>query len=117
MGKKILIPYYQVLLLVVEVVDLMLSSSTIRDFHQNSFWQHHCDGTRKLYTNSGVHTVRSKEFEIVIAQTNSSRSHSSLNPKAPLWASPKSYPRRAVERRHATYPHTVHRGVRRRKRI
>ena len=56
-----------------EVVDAMLSSSTIRDFHKNSFWQHHCDGTRKLYTNSGVHTVRSKKFEIVIAQTNSMR--------------------------------------------
>ena len=32
----------------------MVSSSTIRDFHKNSFWQHHCDGIRKLYTNSGV---------------------------------------------------------------
>ena len=61
-------------MLVLVVVDGMVSSSTIRDFHKNSFWQHHCDGTRKLYTNSGVHTVRSKEFEIVIAQTNSTRS-------------------------------------------
>ena len=58
-------------MLVLVVVDGMVSSSTIRDFHKNSFWQHHCDGTRKLYTNSGVHTVRSKEFEMVIAQTNS----------------------------------------------
>ena len=64
MGKKNLIPYYQVLLLVVEVVDLMLSSSTIRDFHQNSCWQHHCDGIRKRYTNSGVHAVRSQKFHV-----------------------------------------------------
>ena len=60
-------------MLVLVVVDGMVSSSTIRDFHKNSFWQHHCDGTRKLYTNSGVHRVRSKKFEIVIAQTNSTR--------------------------------------------
>ena len=39
------------MLVVVEVVDTVVSSSTIRDFHQNSFWQHHCDGIRKLYTN------------------------------------------------------------------
>ena len=38
------------MLVVVVVVDTVVSSSTIRDFHQNSFWQHHCDGIRKLYT-------------------------------------------------------------------
>ena len=57
MGRPKKVPYYQVLLVVVEVVDLMLSSSTIRDFHQNSFWQHHCDGIRNRYTNSRVYTV------------------------------------------------------------
>ena len=51
------VPLLEVMMVVLEVVDTMLSSSTIRDFHKNSFWQHHCDGTRKLYTNSGVHTV------------------------------------------------------------
>jgi hypothetical protein len=56
---------------VVEVVDTVVSSSTIRDFHQNSFWQHHCDGIRKLYTNSGVHTVRSQKFHIHPTQMDS----------------------------------------------
>ena len=65
-------------MLVLVVVDGMVSSSTIRDFHKNSFWQHHCDGTRKLNTNSEVHTVRSKEFEIVIAQTNSRFYHTCI---------------------------------------
>ena len=59
------------MLVVVEVVDTVVSSSTIRDFHQNSFWQHHCDGTRKLYTNYGVHTVRSQNFHFQATQMNS----------------------------------------------
>ena len=50
-------PYYRLCMLVLVVVDGMVSSSTIRDFHKNSFWQHHCDGMRKLYTKPGVHTV------------------------------------------------------------
>jgi hypothetical protein len=71
MGKPKKVPYYQVVLVVLEVVDLMLSSSTIRDFHKNSFQQDHCDGTRKLYTNSGVHTVRSPKFHVHPGQMNS----------------------------------------------
>ena len=50
-------PYYRLCMLVLVVVEVMVSSSTIRDFHQNSFWQHHYDSTRKLYTKPGVHTV------------------------------------------------------------
>ena len=37
MGRPKKVPYYQVVLVVLEVVDVMLSSSTIRDFHKNSF--------------------------------------------------------------------------------
>ena len=59
------------MVLVVVVLEVMVSSSTKRDFHENSFWQHHCDGTRKLYTNSGVHTVRSQKFHIHPTQMNS----------------------------------------------
>jgi len=50
-------PYYRLCMLVLVVLEVMVSSSTIRDFHQNSFWQHHCDSIRKLYTKPGVHTV------------------------------------------------------------
>ena len=57
-------PYWRLCMLVLVVVDMMVCSSTVRDFHENSFWQHHCDGTRKLYTNSGVHTVRSQKFHL-----------------------------------------------------
>jgi len=71
MGKPKKVPYYQVVLVVLEVVDKVLSSSTTRDFHKNSFWQHHCDGMRKLYTNSGVHTVRSQEFRLRATQMDS----------------------------------------------
>ena len=71
MGKPKKVPYYQVVLVVLEVVDAMISSSTIRDFHKNSFQQDHCDGMRKLYTNSGVHTVRSQEFHLRATQMNS----------------------------------------------
>ena len=62
----------QVVLLVLEVVDTVVSSSAIRDFHKNSFWQHHCGGMRKLYTNSGVHTVRSQKLHIQATQMDSS---------------------------------------------
>ena len=61
----------KVMLVVVDVVDEVVSSSAIRDFHKNSFWQHHCDGIRKLYTNSGVHTVRSQNFHFQATQMNS----------------------------------------------
>ena len=40
--------------MVVAVVDGMVCSSAIMDFHENSFWQHHFDSTRKLYTELGV---------------------------------------------------------------
>ena len=68
----------KVMLVVVEVVEAVVSSSTIRDFHKNSFWQHHCDDIRKLYTNSGVHTVRSQIFHFQATQMNSSSSTSNV---------------------------------------
>ena len=49
-------------MLVLVVVDGMVSSSTTRDFYQNSFWQHHCDGTRMLYRVNGP--IRNCEFLI-----------------------------------------------------
>jgi hypothetical protein len=53
------------MVLVVVVVEVMVSSSTIRDFRENSFWQHHCDGTRKLYT---VPTLESIQFDLKISK-------------------------------------------------
>ena len=47
------------MLVVLEVVDAVVSSSTIRDFHQNSFWQHHCDGIRKH-----IPTLESIQFDL-----------------------------------------------------
>ena len=84
MGRPKKVPYQgDVGTVVVEVVDTVVSSSTIRDFHQNSFWQHHCDSIRKLYTNSGVHTVRSQKFHIHPTQMNSTTCSTLLPPGLP----------------------------------
>ena len=72
------------MLVVVEVVDTVVSSSTIRDFHKNSFWQHHCDGTRKLYTN--LETLEPMQFDLkhfTFSQTGSKKKVHDTMPKTP----------------------------------